>query len=175
MLGSYRRLVFLPPLLLASAACNSARTATDLNMDRMEASRQAYGTHFTHMVDNAILRDMSVADAHFVPHTAEINGIGEVRLNRMAAFLNTYGGKVRYETLEGDEALVEARLSNVREYLELTGCDMGRVQVLAMMAGGRGLPGDEAVKKFTRGIAKEGEQSGSLLPGVGMLPQSQGK
>ena len=175
MLGFYRRLVFLPPLLLASAACNSARTANNLNIEQMEASRQTYGTHFTHMVDNAILRDMSVADAHFVPHTAEINGIGEVRLNRMAAFLDTYGGKVRYETLEGDEELVEARLSNVREYLELTGCDMGRVQVLTMMAGGRGLPGDEAVRKLARGTAKEGGQSGGLMPGVGMPQQSQGK
>ncbi|MGB2985919.1 MAG: hypothetical protein WBE26_08550 [Phycisphaerae bacterium] len=170
MLGMYRRLVLLSPVFVATAACNSVPTATNMYMSKMDASRQTAGSHITHMIDNAILRDMSVADIHFIPHTGELSGIGEARLNRMATLLDTYGGTVRYETLEDDEALIEQRLGHVREYLELTGCNMGRVEVAAMMSGGRGLPGDEAVEKYTQGTAQKSEdQSGSLALSPAML------
>ena len=155
MLGTYRRLILLPALLAATTACNDLQTTTELQTLRMEEAQQDYGAHLTCMTDNAILHDMSVADLHFIPHTSELSGVGVARLNRMAKLLSTYGGTVRYETRLMDEELVDPRIAHVREYLALAGCDMDRVSVVAMRSGGRGMPGDEAVKKFEKGTAAE--------------------
>ncbi len=170
MLATFGRPVLLLTLLVLSAACNNNfRTATDWQNDRMDETKQRFGAHNMHMVDNAILHDMSVADFHFIPHTAELSGVGEVRLNRMATLLNTYGGTVRYETLLGNETLIKQRLGHVHEYLALTGCDMQRVEVSAMMSGGRGIPGDEAVAKFRKGTAQDkgkDSRSATLVPSL---------
>ncbi len=148
MLGTHRPLMLLATLLVMSAACNNFKTTTDLQMSRMNESKSKFASYNADMIDNAILRDMSVADIHFIAHTGELSGVGEARLNRMAKLLHTYGGTVRYETTLNDEALMAQRLAHVREYLALTGCDMERVTVADMMSGGRGLSGDEAVAGF---------------------------
>lgn len=168
MLESLRRLSIVPALLFLSTACNNVQSSSDVQMSRMNSSMDRYGAHNTHMVDNAILRDLSVADIHFIPHTAELSGVGEARLSRMAKLLHTYGGNVRYETLTTDEEMIKQRLAHVREYLALTGCNMERVVITAGMAGGRGLPGDEAVAKFIKGTAKDEGDSGSatLMPNL---------
>lgn len=176
MLATFGRPVLLSTLLVLSAACNhNFRTATDWQNDRMNEAKQRFGAHNMHMVDNAILHDMSVADFHFIPHTAELSGVGEARLNRMATLLNTYGGTVRYETLLGNETLIKQRLGHVREYLALTGCDMQRVEVSAMMSGGRGIPGDEAVAKFRKGTAQDkgGDSSSATLVPSLLTPSGQ--
>ena len=118
------------------------------------------------MADNAILQDMSIADIHFVPHTAEISGTGAVRLDRMAALLEAYGGTVRYETYLDDAAMVEHRLAHVMEYLTFTGCNMSRVQVRAMMSGGRTIPASEAIAVMEKGTSR--------LPGQGTAPAGAG-
>lgn len=121
----------------------------------MNATKARYGAHLTHMTDNAILRDMAVSDIHFIPHSAELSGVGEIRLSRMARLLNTYGGTVHYQTLTDDEAMIKQRLAHVREYLVLSGCNMERVVITTGMAGGRGMPGDEAVARFLMGTADD--------------------
>ena len=134
----------------------------------MNATRANYGAHLSYMRDNAVLRDMSVADIHFIPHSAELSGVGEIRLSRMARLLNTYGGTVHYETLADNEAMIKQRLAHVREYLALSGCNMERVVITTGMAGGRGMPGDEAVVKFLRGTSKDEQGSSggtSFTPG----------
>lgn len=169
MFASRRRLFLLSALLVSGAACNNGQNATDVQMSRMDDARATFTARTSNMVDNAILRDMSVADIHFIPHTAELSGVGEARLNRMARLLHTYGGTVRYETLASDDSLVNRRLAHVREYLALTGCNMERVEITTGMAGGRGMPGDEGVEKFIRGTEKPVEQGtagGSLLSGL---------
>jgi hypothetical protein len=96
---------------------------------------------------------MSVADIHFVGHSNEISGVGQVRLDRMARQLNTYGGLVRYETDGTDQELIKQRIDHVREYLTLVGVDMNRVEVKPMISGGRGMPGPEALEHYKRGTA----------------------
>ncbi len=160
MLGSLNRLFAVSALVFAAAACNNDQASSKMQSARMDATKAQYGSHFTYMTDNAILRDMSVADIHFIPHSAELSGVGEIRLSRMAHLLNTYGGTVRYETLAPDEAMIKQRLAHVREYLVLSGCNMERVVITTGMAGGRGMPGDEAVGKFLMGTADDTGNSG---------------
>ncbi len=170
----------LPPLaalmVLAAGCCcpHRTETATDLQMGRIEQMREDANAHFAHMADNAILHDMSVADFHFVPHTAELSGTGVARLDRMAPLLNAYGGKVRYDTALFEEGLIQKRIDHVREYLALTGCDMSRVEVKAEISGGRGERAKKliAVEEKDTAPASSATAAGApaLVPPTGGVP-----
>lgn len=171
MIRKYSSLVFVASLAMVNTACNecsdckSFKTATDQQMDQMAKTLEEPREHFTNMVDNAILQDMSIADVHFVGHTAELSGTGAARLNRMATLLDTYGGVVRYETFNTNDEMVRHRLEHVREYLALTGCDMGRVEIKAMMSGGRGMTATKAIQVDLKGTAAAAP-GGQPTPGV---------
>lgn len=122
---------------------------------------------FVYMVDNALLHDMSVVDLHFVPHTAELNGTGAARLTRMARLLNVYGGIVRYETEQTDDALITRRIAHVHEYLADAGCDMSRVEVKSMLSGGRGIRATDAIRILEEGTINDLQSgaAGSGQPG----------
>ena len=133
-------------------ACNQPNQ-TYIHMERMDEGVEAFGSYFRDMADNALLRDMSIADLHFIAHTDELSGVGAERLDRMAALLQTYGGTVRYETYLADEDMVQRRIGHVREYLTLVGCNMDRVSIAVQAPGGRGMRGDEAVRQAIEGTA----------------------
>lgn len=159
MFGNHRRkccLILAPALLALSVlACNRPLTATDLLVQRMDETRGVSRPNYTYMADNAALHDMALADIHFVPHTSELSGTGVARLDRLAPLLEAYGGTVRYETLSTDQALLRKRLDHLREYLALAGCDMDRVEVEAMLSGGRGMPADDAIIIRKKGTEKD--------------------
>ena len=161
MIRKYPTLIVVASLALVNTACNDCKdckkfkTATDLQVEKIDKQMEEPREYRSNMADNAMLHDMSVADIHFVPHTAELSGTGAARLNRMATLLDTYGGVVRYETLDTDAAFVKQRLDHVHEYLALTGCDMGRVQVKAMISGGRGMAASKAIIVEAKGTVKD--------------------
>jgi len=173
MIRKYPTLIVVASLVLANTGCNNCpeckkfKTATDLQVEMIDKSLEEPREHFTNMADNAMLHDMSIADIHFVPHTTELSGTGAARLNRMATLLDTYGGTVRYETFNTDEAFVKQRLDHVHEYLALTGCDMERVQVKAMISGGRGMTASKAMIVETKGTAKDAK-GGKATPNLSM-------
>ncbi len=146
-------------MLLSSAmvlgACSNHKNQTDVHMERMDDGVAAFGSYFRDMADNALLRDMSIADLHFVAHTDELSGVGAERLDRMASLLQTYGGTVRYETYLADQDMVDRRIGHVREYLTLVGCNMDRVSIEVQAPGGRGMRGDEAVLQLEEGTASD--------------------
>jgi hypothetical protein len=146
-------------LFLLSAGCNHCEkcqcfdTGNQRTTKLMDKSMGEPQDHWVNMADNAMTHDMAVADFHFVPHTAEISGTGVARLDRMALLLDTYGGTVRYETYEPDEALVKKRLEHVKEYLTTTGCEMKGVEVKAMLSGGRTISATSAIAIAAKGTA----------------------
>jgi len=135
--------------------CDDPLTENEKTLRKLDASGKAPQEHWNDMADNAMLHDMTVADFHFVPHSGEISGTGAARLDRMATLLDAYGGTVRYETFEPDEALVKKRLEHVKEYLTTTGCDMKRVDIKAMISGGRGINANKAIMVDIKGTGKE--------------------
>lgn len=157
-------------LFAIMTACNRDITTTQMQHTRMDTMMETPRAHFTYMVDNALLHDMSIAEIHFVPHTRELSGTGIARLDRMAMMLDTYGGTVRYETDVTDEAFVQKRLDHVHEYLATTGCDMSRVEVKAMMSGGRGMSAVKALAAEVKAAEVEGAggpaTSGFVAPGT---------
>jgi hypothetical protein len=90
-----------------------------------------------------------------------------------------YGGTVRYETFETDEELIGERLENVREYIAFAGCNMDRVQVKAMMSGGRGMTAEDAMRIRAKGFQSEkenGQRGGAAAApaGAGAMGAGQG-
>ena len=152
---------FLPALTAAtalSAGCyphDESITTTDLQTHKIDRSLvNRKDKHLQQMSDNAMLSDMTLWDYHFVPHTSELSGSGAERLTRMAFYLDTYGGKVRYDTLLTDQGLIKERIAHVREFLKVSGADVSRVEVEAQLPGGRMFSGEEAIKVAKKGTAK---------------------
>lgn len=147
MFGKHATWTVIVSLGWMTFGCQDSRySGLALQNEKMEATMNEPRAHYANMVDNAILHDMSIADFHFVPHTSELSGTGVARLDRMGPLLDTYGGTVRYETQTTDEVLVQARLDHVREYLTVVGCDMDRIELRAMMSGGRGMTAIHALR-----------------------------
>ena len=159
MFRSFIHRAHIAVLVSIPLGCSEMRSSTMIQVDRMAESREAYGDHFTYMVDNAILSDMSLADIHFVAHTSELSGVGAARLERMAKLLNTYGGKIRYETALGDEVMLAERMAHVCKFLALSGCELEQVEIAVMAPGGRRMSGQEAVAKYQRGVSVSGNDS----------------
>ena len=149
--------------LACVAGCHDLPNGAKFARDRMDAERLDAKPAFLYMADNAILHDMSLVDFHFIPHGIELSGTGVARLERMAWLLDAYGGTIRYETIETDEALIRDRLANVTEYLTLLECDMDKVSMEVCMSGGRGMPADEAIEIRQKGTAMESEAGGSPM------------
>ncbi|RJP32268.1 MAG: hypothetical protein C4547_14120 [Phycisphaerales bacterium] len=136
------------------AGCNNPESATFQEpIQSFHDAYADYSANFVYMADNAMLHDMSINDAHFIPHTSELSGTGVARLIRFARLLNTYGGTVRYETFEPDAELVTERMGHVREFLASADCNMERVAVRSMMSGGRGARAIDAIGAMNRGTA----------------------
>ncbi len=93
----------------------------------------------TPMVKRAVSRDMSISDAHFNPHTSEINELGVDRLTQLHVVLERSGGTVHYHSMSHDEDMIHARLASVNTYFQEHGLDMSNVTVDASFSAGRGM------------------------------------
>jgi len=164
MRGKTSSLALAAAVVSVGVACNERRATFMERTQDTEASRRTVESSFIPMIDNAMIHDMSIADMHFVPHTAELNDAGLMRLDRMAAFLDAYGGEVCYETYTADEALIEERLVHVGEYLELVGCDMESISVEAQLSGGRGMSAAQAIEIMDKGTQVQASGGGGALP-----------
>jgi len=161
MSGKLVHLTLCVALLGAVSACQKRENAGCQSVRSTADARLATYRGFSYMADNAVMRDLSIADFHFVPHTTELNGTGVARLDRLAGILKVYGGTVRYETFSTDSQLLDQRMAHACEYLALTGCDMERVQIETKLSGGRGLSAEDAIKIKKRGTGTSSSSSSS--------------
>lgn len=125
---------------------------------------------FQAMVDNSIQADMSLADIHFAGDSAQLSGVGEYRLKRLAEICKTYGGEVRYDTQLLNDKLAQQRLERVEQYLAAAGCDMDKCSVRLGMAASAYMPAAQAVKAQQAGLASDeasgGGEKASGLPSM---------
>jgi len=110
---------------------------------------------YTPMVDNAMLYDMCIADIHFVPHTAEINSLGERRLGRYSHLLKDHCGTIHLETVSTDDELTQSRIRNVSSFLASAGLNMTDVEVEVGLPRGRTIEATEAVRIKQEGTAND--------------------
>ena len=116
---------------------------------------------YVYMVDNGMMHDLSVSDVHFVPHTAQLSGLGVRRLNRYAELLEGYGGTVHLDTTESDQSLNQARVSAITTHLASTGLNMNNVKVQTGLPQGRGLDAPTAQRVLSEGTVDDTKDSGS--------------
>jgi hypothetical protein len=125
---------------------------------------------YAHMVDNALLEDMTISDLHFIPHRPLLNSLGEVRLRRLASLMEEYGGVLRYNTDLDDGELLNARADAVVAFLARAGIDTQKEVLRRDLPGGRGMPADEAIMIKARMGEKDkgadaGTEGGLFRPG----------
>jgi hypothetical protein len=82
----------------------------------------------------------------------------------MAMLLDTYGGTVRYETMLRNEDLIASRLDHVREYLEVVGCDMAKVELAVGHSGGRGISAEHAMKAEENVTTQDQQGGATVIP-----------
>jgi len=116
---------------------------------------------YVYMADNAMLADMSMSPAHFVPHQTELNSLGARRLKRYAEILKIYGGTLRYDGTEESKKLTQDRIAQIRHFLLAEGLDASRVEVQADLAGGDGMNASEAILVRQETTFKPGQTSSS--------------
>ena len=116
---------------------------------------------FVHMVDNAMLEDLSLADIHFVPHSVELNGTGARRLERYSKLLTVYGGSIQYATSQANDPLAEGRMASIRTYLATTGIASERIKVTQGLPGGVGLTAREAIANKSTNLPSAAKGAGA--------------
>ncbi|MHC4442821.1 MAG: hypothetical protein ACYTF1_04265 [Planctomycetota bacterium] len=128
------------------------------------------------MHDNALLADMSMSSVHFVPHSAELSGLGARRLKRYVTILKIYGGTLNYCDTEYDRLLTDARLESIDNYLLASGLAEDQYEVKLGIAGGTGLRASEAmaIRAGSTISAEEGEGGDEDSESTGDLMSAMG-
>lgn len=105
---------------------------------------------YTYMSDNALLAEMSMSPAHFVPGRADLNALGLRRLTRYAELLEIYPGTLNYDGPD-PAPLAHERLERIRTFLADAGMDPETIKVERGVAGGQGMRGEEAgaIREFS--------------------------
>jgi hypothetical protein len=120
---------------------------------------------YAYMVDNALLEDMSITDAHFLPHRPGLNSLGEERLGRLAVLLEIYGGTIRFDSALTDKDLVDARVAAIRACLAEKGIDTTKEMVCRDLAGGSGMDAPQAILiKANEATYHPKEKQGNAAP-----------
>ncbi len=124
-------------------------TPKRLNAPPQGWSAEQPETHdfFDYQNDQGMMEDRSIADIHFIPHTATVNGTGIARLTRYAELLSERGGTLTYDTTSTDDQLVRARIAAAEKVLAEAVPDSARIDIVVGLPGGPGMEGTEAVTR----------------------------
>lgn len=140
-----RLLTATAAMCLLCAACQGPQPRLNAPPHGTTENPSELRSMYVHMVDNALLTDMTLSDIHFMPHRPMLNTLGEERLRRLAALMERWGGTIRYNTDEPDERLVQQRTEQVLKFLAEAGLDTSAEVLRPDLPGGRGMGAPEAV------------------------------
>jgi len=100
--------------------------------------------YYAYHNDQGMISDMSIADIHFIPHSADLSGTGIARLERYSELLATSGGTIHYDTAIGDPDLIKARLASAKTFLRQALPGGKEIEIAMGLPGGRGISAKEA-------------------------------
>ena len=109
------------------------------------------------MADNAMLHDMAMAEIHFIPHTTELNTLGEQRLERYARLLSDSGGMLSFQSSTTDKQFNEARIASITRYLAESGIAQERIVAQLGLRKSKGMGAEEAIQVMERAFSPEAE------------------
>lgn len=145
----------LPALIIAGCADPHDSTRANAPPQGESDEQNDIAEFFAYHNDQGMMADMSIADIHFVPHSAELSGVGEARLERYAELLAETGGTLHYDTATRDEQLIEDRLDRARAFLAQNIPSNRTIEIALGLPGGRGMDARESLAGQV--IAKEPE------------------
>jgi hypothetical protein len=140
---------------LALAACHPDRPRLNAPPQGDATAHPDWHAYYPYHNDNGMLADMAIADVHFIPHTAELSGTGQARLERYAELLATRGGTIAYNTTIADEKLKAARVATAKAFVNKAIPGTRAVEVVVGLPGGRGMGAKEA--SAAAAVAKQPE------------------
>ena len=131
------------------------------------SAREIMEERLVAMADNAMLHDMAMAEIHFVPHTTELNTLGEQRLERYARLLSDSGGTLSFQSSATDKEFNEARIASITRFLAESGIAQERIIAQVGLRKSKGMGAEEAIQVMERAFAPEQEGLTDLARGGG--------
>lgn len=129
-----------------SAACErKAQTQMNAPPQGYAPEHPASTDYYAYHNDQGMMADMSIADIHFIPHSADLSGAGVARLERYAELLANSGGTLNYDTGSTDTMLIDRRMATAEAYLAKCMPDSKRVDIVLGMPGGPGMRSKESI------------------------------
>ncbi len=126
------------------------------------SAREIMEERLVAMGDNAMLHDMAMAEIHFVPHTTELNTLGERRLERYARLLSDSGGTLSFQSSTTDKEFNEARVASITRFLAEAGIARERITAQVGLRKSTGMRAEEAIQVMERVFAPEQESLTNL-------------
>lgn len=162
----------LVPVLAIGCSSNKTEIESDVvEIDNPYHAEDGHAT-FDHMVDAAVLADMTVADYHFIPRRAMLTPLGQQRVARLADIIDEYGGEVRFNTRVTDESLIAERSAAISAALQKNGLDPASSHVTLDIPGSVGMDAREAILIRTYENVYEPGQNQSSGSSTGTPPLS---
>jgi hypothetical protein len=154
-------------------ACAEPKPHTQLNAPPVghADAHPEWAEIYVYHNDQGLMADMSIADIHFLPHTAELSGTGEARLGRYAELLATIGGTLYYDTMLTNEDLVKARIRTAREFLADAVPGAKPISIVVGLPGAPGMTAREAIAG--RDVAQQPEARQNAYDLQGRIRQGQ--
>ncbi|MFH1574572.1 MAG: hypothetical protein ABIG68_11345 [Acidobacteriota bacterium] len=153
--SSWRVSVVILAITLTGAGCGGPTERLNAPPQGFTGPPNRLQEFYTPMVDNAMLYDMCIADIHFYPHSAKINGLGEWRLKQFCRLLSEDGGIIHLETAHPDDELTQARIQKVSDFFVSSGFTAAAVTVEVGLPRGRPLDGAQAVRILQEGTVND--------------------
>src|SRR6267142_704023 len=159
------KLIAVPALLAALAACHSAAQGNDVEK---HTGPWAGDEIQNASLNNAIVSQHTLYPYHFVTGSAELNELGARDLNVLVAHFLIAGGDLNVRRGETGQPLYESRVKTVLERLAAAGVTSSSVAVKDGLPGGEGISSERVLVilkgKMSKGTAMT---TGSNLMGSG--------
>jgi len=113
--------------------------------DRAEANAALVNGVFDDAIRNAVIRQHTLFEYHFLRNAATLNELGKHDLGLIAAYYKEHPGPLNVRQGDAADELHEARINEAKRVLIESGVDRERVTVKDGLPGGDGMPVERAL------------------------------
>ena len=162
----------------AVSACGEEKTLEYPLADHYtEMNEMSLRLHFVVAQEAAIIRQHTIYPYHFVPHSAELNGLGMREVDVLARHRVRYPGPVNLRHGDESEELYETRIQTLFDRFASAGLPRESIRIADGLPGGEGASSEEVVIIRSRMTGRSGSSSGgnqSMSPNAGTGTQGGG-
>lgn len=153
-------------LLFAATGCEKAdpdlKPRSTVNLSHRPVNEALLDGYNLEAMDNAVIRQHTLYAYHFVQHSANLNALGQREASVLAHHYKKNPGPVNLNRGEETDAIYQARVQTLRDWLINGGVDASRITIAEGLPGGDGLSADHVVIVLDR--MKSNRLSGASAP-----------